>query len=190
MQKIIVFILLAIAVYSCGGTVQNQNSGMESEVVELQKPTFETFFKDWALAVNNEDYKYVSAVFYKDGVGVIESSGAMPTYRIIFSADELPENPELKVTETVMKGELPIIDCDADNYYSKEGCYYSNTGGSLITEILPYCGLNETELLKEQSKTKQISLVVIDTHSFGYYFAEKENGWILLFIDARTPCEA
>jgi hypothetical protein len=90
-------------------------------------------------------------------------------------------------------GDLPVVDCDYANdssAYNKNGCFVQKKNKLRTEKIWEYSEMDEVTKRGIELSASKISVTVINTYNYGFYFALIKNKWYLLFVDLRTPCSA
>lgn len=132
------------------------------------------------------------------GFYAIEATGAMPQIKHIYNNDQFWFLPELKLfqsqsldslTKTPLFEGLPKVICDT-TIYDKQGCFASEENPLQKSRPWNYASLNEKEIQAIEFLAETVSMTVVNTSNFTFYFSKIEGNWYLTFLDLRTPCQA
>jgi hypothetical protein len=159
-------------------------------------------FKQFTNSILNNDTIEFNKFINEDlGLFIIEQSGAMPWFFKVRKIGSYlsPENWSFfnRQFESInLKPEvddLPIVDCDYEkdnSAYNKTGCFVKDTNKLSSEKIWEYTEIDEAMKKEIVKAASLISISVINTFNYRYYFAQINKNWYLLFIDLRIPCSA
>ncbi|MDQ3111579.1 MAG: hypothetical protein M3R17_16955 [Bacteroidota bacterium] len=160
---------------------------------------FNWFYSAFAhAATTGNDTMFDVVIHPQYGLWIIHSAGAVPNFTRVDHIREFkqPDGKSLLPFERdammrVPKEEsLPVLECENDKVYNKEGCFTSLQNTFAEQKIWTYSGL-PAEKDKEISETAStITRTVINTKNYRYYFSLINGSWYLTFLDIMTPCEA
>ncbi|CAN5348325.1 hypothetical protein BH09BAC5_BH09BAC5_28980 [soil metagenome] len=212
-MRIIIFLISLVFLSSCSGTSNNhvpasdsisaKDSLKKAMQEDLPDPSdikqFNWFYSAFVhSATTGDDSLFNILIHPKYGLWVIHSEGALPAFTKIKSildyknADGsklLPfkREPMLSMPK---EEELPVVNCDNKNFYSKSGCFTTLENVFLEQKIWKSAGLaaDQDKLIEESAAT--ISRTVINTEMYRFYFSLINGTWYLTFIDVRKPCNA
>ncbi|MBI3500872.1 MAG: hypothetical protein HY063_03675 [Bacteroidetes bacterium] len=123
----------------------------------------------------------------KEGVWLIQSSGAMPN---MSNTSQVDKNFPVDFSNC-KEEELPKINCDAKTFWTKEGCYVQKINSFKDEKVWTYASLSKEDEAKVEEQAKTIQYTVINTsNNARYYFSFVDGKWYLSFVDLRKPCEA
>lgn len=204
MRKLYGFLILLLAsCYDDGGNqkIKEQSIGILSdtnsaikveEVISSEKDfvSFYRFFSNALLSRNDADL--MQCIHPDNGIHLITSfSGAMPQLQVFKNAAHFDHNENTRLaferldSTVALMPEfevLPKVICE-DNSYDKQGCFADSTSNNI--EQHPWNSNGTFSLLIET-----VSITVINTYNFTFYFSFIEGSWYVTFIDIRTPCSA
>ena len=207
---IIVFTLIA-----CSETTQNENNTQEQQqdtvanttdtlITDVAKkqvePTsFLQFYQQMITAIETKNEAAFNQLFYKDyGLYIIESSGAMPQISKVYEIENYQTSgtkigffdlPFDSLSLMPIKEKLPKVVCEK-NSYDKQGCFQENINPLKDSEIWHYANLNEKEVQAIQFISENVTITVVNTYNYTFYFSQINGSWQLSFIDLRIPCTA
>lgn len=133
-----------------------------------------------------------------NGMYVLSSEGALPgmTNTMSFLGNNLlygkilSEKTGNAVRCELKNEELPVINCDSMSFYNKEGCFMQFQNRLDKSKILEFVKIPREEYEKAMTMMHTITVTVVNTGNFVYYFSHINNKWFLAFLDIRRPCEA
>lgn len=160
---------------------------------------FKDFYRNFFISLmEDNEVRFNTFINSERGVYIIDSKGAMPVFtnvrdissykrqdgRYIFSVDKSTLGFEM------LEEELPMVDCDADGFYDKTGCFTESTNKLMETMLWQHAQLGKTEKNEVVSLAETVSKTVVNTANYVYYFSFIDGNWYLTFLDIRKPCEA
>ena len=86
--------------------------------------------------------------------------------------------------------QLPEIDCDKENFYTKSGSFVQDTNKLGSSEIWKYGNMTPSDEKFAETAIKSVGKTVIVTSGYTYYFSYYQSNWYLTIIDTRKPCNA
>jgi hypothetical protein len=86
--------------------------------------------------------------------------------------------------------ELPKVNCDAKDLYTKTGCFTREINTLKDSKIWEFCSLPQAQADLVARSAQTITRTVLLTDNYTYYFSLINGSWWLTFIDMRRPCEA
>ena len=131
------------------------------------------------------------------GLYVVESRGALPSMfkimdikgiKISFKNKTINELLYHEMEAPIFE-ELPKVICDT-TIYDKQGCFASEENPLQKSRPWNYASLNEKEIQAIEFLAETVSMTVVNTSNFTFYFSKIEGNWYLTFSDLRTPCQA
>ncbi|TND09037.1 MAG: hypothetical protein FD123_1440 [Bacteroidetes bacterium] len=134
----------------------------------------------------------------ENGVYMIESNGAMPQMKNVTDISDFTTaqgKPFFTISRDdliceLKDEELPKVDCDSKDFYSKSGCFTREENTFKEEKTWQYCHLTPDEEKKVTKMAAGITRVVINTKNYRYYFSLINGSWYISFIDMRKPCQA
>ncbi len=149
-------------------------------------------------AVSGNDSLFNVVIHPKHGLWIIHSSGAMPQFtkvmRIQNYKDEMGKGLLPFDRDAMMvapkEEELPKIDCDSKNFYSKSGCFSQLLNAFAQDKIWKNAALSADKDKEIEELASTIMRTVVNTANYKYYFSLIDGSWYLTFIDVREPCSA
>ena len=202
-MRILIFaISLLVLFYSCNSSFSEKKPNKISDSLSAIKNAdtikdFNERFKALILAMQKEDKKSIEAFISPQfGLLIIESEGAMPFFHIESTNEVSFRNIFEKIcSKTVYDGDLknedlPKIDCDKENFYTKEGSFVQDINKLLSSEIWKYGGLSQSDEKFAEKAILSVGKTVIVTEGYTYYFSYYKTNWYLTIIDTRRPCNA
>jgi len=160
---------------------------------------FNWFYSAFAHAATTANDTIFDVVIHREyGLWIIHSAGAVPNFTHINHILEfkLPDGENLlpfkrDAMMNVPKEEtLPVLICDDDKVYDKEGCFTSLQNTFAEQKIWKYAGLSAENDKEIEKSAKTITRTVINTQNYRFYFSLINGSWYLTFMDIMTPCEA
>ena len=160
---------------------------------------FKDFYRNFFISLMEDDeMRFNTFINSKRGLYIIDSKGALPVLTNIkdISSYKRPDGRSIfSVNKStlgfeMLKEDLPKIDCDAPKFYSKTGCFTANTNTLMETMVWQYTNLDENTKEDIISLAETVSVTVVNTANYIYYFSFIDGNWYLTFLDIRTPCEA
>lgn len=150
------------------------------------------------IASKNENNVFNKFIHPENGVYIIESNGALPQMSNVkdmdkftslqgksfftLTRDELIDDP--------LDEELPKVNCDSKDGYSKSGCFTQELNTFKDEKIWQYCHLEAADEKRVTGMAAGITRTVINTKNYRFYFSLIEGSWYISFIDMRKPCSA
>lgn len=149
-------------------------------------------------ATTGDDSLFNTFIHPAHGLWIIHSNGAMPSFTNVkkISEFELPNGKKLlpfdrdKMMTAPKEEELPVVDCDKKDFYSKSGCFTSQRNVFREEKIWQYAGLTPADDKEVNFLSTTITRTVINTETYCFYFSLIDGGWYLTFLDIRKPCSA
>lgn len=160
---------------------------------------FLVYYRQLVSSIDNNDPRSFNGFIHPEyGLCIIEQNGAMPQMRngkdisryktvagkTLFEADKSKLHCELK------EEELPRVDCNKPELWSKAGCFTQEVNTFKDEKIWEYCNLQKKEQEIAAKSAATITRTVINTAGYRFYFSRIEGRWYLTFIDLRVPCSA
>ncbi len=163
----------------------------ESEFGEFYEAFFCAFSQknDWSL-----DYFINSSV----GLFVIDANGAIPQitkiryihqYRKLTDSTGILDYPGC-IGKYPIFGELPKINCDLPERYTKVGAITDTINLLLQSRIEEVATLINTTRDEVKEAFSKIRATTVNTSNYTFYWGVIEGSWHIIAIDVRTPCEA
>ncbi|HEV7230455.1 MAG TPA: hypothetical protein VGO45_03940 [Bacteroidia bacterium] len=132
------------------------------------------------------------------GLNIIESNGALPkitnvrdfaNYKTLHKKAFYDFDGQVLICDPKDE-ELPKIDCNAKDLYTKTGCFTREVNTLKDSKVWEYCNLSKdkSDLVARSAQT--ITRTVLITNNYTYYFSLIKGSWWLTFVDMRRPCEA
>lgn len=122
------------------------------------------------------------------GLWIIESPGAMPAMR---NVKNIEGKFSIDFSNMIADNNVPSVDCDAKNFWTREGCFAQEADLFADTQIWEHSNLSKEDTDKVLKAAQAIKWTVINTRlNARYYFSLIDGKWYLSFVDLRTPCEA
>lgn len=207
----LIFAFILILAIGCSGNEQPQETAADTaspaEVEKVATDTIsETSFAGFLANYN----QLVSSIVQNDapsfnrfihpvhGLCIIESGGAMPQmrngkdigkFRTIAGKSFFEVYKTTPVCE-LKEEELPKIDCNKPELWSKTGCFTQEVNTFKDEKIWEHCGLQDKEETIAAKSAETITRTVINTNGYRYYFSRINSRWYLTFLDLRVPCSA
>jgi hypothetical protein len=160
---------------------------------------FADFYYKFSATIESKNYQMFNGFIHpNNGCYVIESPGAMPVFTSVYDVGEFISKSESKrffdipfvqIDHVVSFEALPKIVCEAQPY-DKLGCYAEKSEELKKSEIWNYAGLSVEESLDVVALVDSLSITVVNTYNYTFYFSKNEGKWYLSFIDLRVPCSA
>lgn len=160
---------------------------------------FEWIYSSFVAASTYSTKDFNIFIHPEHGLWIIRTNGALPQMkRVTDIAPEkgvdgdslIPFNRE-KMIATPIADALPEVNCDMPSFWSKNGCFTSETNTFKESRIWESAGLNDNDANKAKELADKITRVVVNTEmNMRFYFAEISGTWYLLFLDMRVPCSA
>ncbi len=191
------FILFAVTfIFSCGNSKQNEldriiqkklDSAL-SDHGEAERLPAETKKMDFIFIPDKINISNINKFIHPEkGLWVVNSSGAMPN---MTNTSQVDKNFPVDFSNCKLE-ELPKINCELKNFWTKEGCYFQKINSFKDEKIWTYASLKKEDEAKVEATAKKIQYTVINTaNNARYYFALLADGWNLVIVDLRKPCEA
>jgi hypothetical protein len=200
------FLCIALLLLHCGQsapkqpTVPIQTSQTKADSVAKQQlpsqsfPDFYGHFVRYMIA--GKDSASHAFVHPKHGLWVIHANGALPefTHYLKLGAIRIGNNqPLLPVSLAAMnctlkEESLPVVNCDNKEFYAKTGCFAQEINTFSVDKVWRYAKLQATAVSAIETLATTISVTVINTANYKYYFSRINGSWYLTFIDLRRPC--
>lgn len=204
-----IFLLFGACNSDTNGQDENADSisakdSLKKKITEDLPPStdikqFEWIYSSFAAASTYSTKDFNIFIHPEHGLWIIRTNGALPQMMNVKNSavvkgvdgDSLiPFNRE-KMIATPVADALPEIDCDSKTFWSKNGCFTSETNTFKEDKIWQFAGLNDNDAKKVEELSDQITRVVINTEmNMRFYFADINGTWYLLFLDMRVPCGA
>lgn len=216
MKRIALLFLTALAC-SCGnGAKSSDDSTKTSAPATSMKDALSDALADLPPETDLKQFKWAYSLFVQacttkdslalldkfispaDGIYVIESNGAMPQvkhvttlkdYKTLQGKDLLPINRDDMICDPKDE-ELPKVNCDSKDFYSKSGCFTQENNTFKDEKIWQYSHLSPEDEKKIEQLAATITRTVVNTKNYRYYFSLINGSWRLTFIDLRKPCNA
>ncbi len=211
MSKFIQSVFLLFFFVSCSEKQQSpENSGSDSVSVrkktfaeELPPPSdirqFKWFYSGFVKIVSLHADSLMNKLIHPEfGLNIIESRGALPHLSHVTKMSEFKTLDKKSFYEfdaqvlicDLKEEELPKIDCNAKDLYTKTGCFTREVNPLKDSKLWDYCSLtkDQNDLVVRSAQT--ITRTVLLTNNYTYYFSLIKGSWWLTFIDMRRPCEA
>lgn len=181
-----------------------KHDSMEDALADLAPPSdikqFKWFYSLFVkgITTKNENNVFNKFIHPENGVYVIESNGAMPQMTNVKDMDKfttLQGKSFFTLTRDEMiedpaDEELPVVNCDSKDFYSKSGCFTQEQNTFKDEKIWKYCHLEVSDEKKVSAMAAGITRTVINTKNYRFYFSLIEGSWYISFIDMRKPCSA
>jgi len=152
--------------------------------------------------VTSIETKHLSAfnqiICYDNALYIIESSGAMAEVSKVYNNENYKSSATKQgffdltfdsLSLMPIKERLPKVVCEKYSY-DKQGCFQENINPLKDSEIWHYANLNEKEVQAIQFISENVTITVVNTYNYTFYFSQINGSWQLSFIDLRTPCTA
>jgi hypothetical protein len=132
------------------------------------------------------------------GLNIIESRGALPhmshvtkfsEYKTLDRKSFFDFDAQVLICD-LKEEELPKVDCNAKDLYTKTGCFTREVNLLKDSKIWEYCSLTKGQADLVIRSAQTITRTVLLTNNYTYYFSLIKGSWWLTFIDMRRPCEA
>ena len=205
--------LLFVMLSSCGPDAESTSSSGDSlsakdslkkEITENLSSSssieqFEWIYSSFVAAATKDSTAFNVFINKESGLWIIYSNGAMPQMVNVKSIAQFKTNaggPLIpldrdKMICTPSEDPLPEIDCNAAAFWTKSGCFTSETNTFKTERIWDYAGLNDADGKKVEELAGKITRVVINTElNLRMYFTDVNGTWYLTFLDVRMPCSA
>ncbi len=211
MKKIILLFFLAGIVQACSEkqgpystTATDSVPTVKKELSEELPPPsdirqFKWFYSGFVKLISFQADTLLNKLIYPAyGLNIIESKGAMPVitnvkdfaaFKTLGKKAFYDFDAQILVCD-LKEEELPKIDCNAKDYYTKSGCFTREVNTLKDSKIWEFSNLSksQTDLLLQSVQT--ITRTVVVTANYTYYFSLIKGGWWLTFVDMRKPCQA
>ena len=160
---------------------------------------FNWFYSAFAhAATSGNDTLFDVVIHPEHGLWIIHSEGAVPQFTHVNHILEYKKTDgksilpfERDAMMNVPKEEdLPVVNCDSKNFYSKSGCFTSMENKFAEQKIWKYAGLPADKDKEIEELASTITRTVINTENYRFYFSLINGSWYLTFMDIRRPCEA
>lgn len=200
---------------SCSETTQNENNTQEqqqdtvvsaadtliTDVAKKQADTtsFLQFYRQLVTTIETKNPAAFNQLIYDDyGLYIIESSGAMPEVSKVYNIENYTSSATKQgffeltfdsLSLMPIKEKLPKVVCEKNNY-DKQGCFQENINPLKDSEIWHYANLNEKDVQAIQFISENVTITVVNTYNYTFYFSQINGSWQLSFIDLRIPCTA
>ena len=199
---LISFLFCLTIIFSCHSEIEKKNSSGKSNSLNISNNSdsikdFTKRFAELIKAMQTQNQgkidEFISPQF---GLLIIESHGAMPFFNISSRNEVAFRNKfEAICNTTIFEGDLkieqlPKIDCDKENFYSKSGSFVQDTNKLNSSEIWKYGNLSTADEKFAENAIKSVGKTVILTSGYTYYFSFYKLNWYLTIIDTRKPCNA
>jgi hypothetical protein len=212
-MKKLCFLLLPVLFFaSCSGSKPKIEKETSSDTLSLRKHTmaeelpppsdirqFKWFYSGFIKLVSLHADTLLNKLINPDfGLFVIESNGALPHVTFVkdFSVFKTLQkkafydfNSQVLVCDP-KEEDLPKVDCNAKDLYSKTGCFTKETNPLKNSKLWEYCSMSKSQADLMARSVQTITRTVLITDNYTYYFSLIKGGWWLSFIDMRRPCEA
>jgi hypothetical protein len=205
--------LITFLLVSCGAENTNEHvaadsmskrDSLDKKVKENLPPVNELQQFNWFYsafvnaAVTGNDSVLDHYIEPKNGVWIIYSNGAMPSFKNVKHIGDfknasgkkiIPLNKENMIADP-KEEELPVIDCEKAEHFNKSGCFTSTHNYFLEEKIWEYAGLTPDQDKQVLTTARTVSRTVVNTAVGRFYFSLIGETWYLSFIDLRQPCQA
>jgi hypothetical protein len=211
MKNYISAIFLLVSLYSCSEPVKTE-SDHKIDTLAVRKRTFaeeipppsdlkqfKWFYSAFVKLVALHDDTLLNKVINPEfGINIIESNGALPKitnvkdfskFRTIRRKPFYEFNTDVLICDP-KEEELPKVNCDAKDLYTKTGCFTREINTLKDSKIWEFCSLPKAQADLVASSAQTITRTVLLTDNYTYYFSLINGSWWLTFIDMRRPCEA
>lgn len=180
-------------------TVKVDSTALENAKLMPDTTSFLQFYQQLVTVIETKNAAAFNQLFYKDyGLYIIESSGAIPEVSKVYEIENYQTSgTKLGFFELTfdslslmpIKEKLPKVVCEKNNY-DKQGCFQENINPLKDSEIWHYANLNEKEVQAIQFISENVTITVVNTYNYTFYFSQINGSWQLSFIDLRIPCTA
>lgn len=200
-------------VVACGPGEESNSSTADSmsakdslkqDITESLPPStditqFEWIYSSFVAAATKDSTAFDVFINKETGLWIIYSTGAVPQMTnvksIAWFKDNMGQNliplNRDKMICTPSEDPLPTIECDSKNFWSKSGCFTSETNTFKTERTWDYVHLGDSDSKKVEELAGKITRVVINTEmNMRFYFTEVNGTWYLVFLDLRQPCSA
>lgn len=180
-------------------TVKVDSTALENAKLMPDTNTFLQFYQQLVTAIETKNPAAFNQLIYDDyGLYIIESSGAIPEVNKVYEIENYTSTttkqgffslPFDSLSLMPLKEKLPKVVCEKNNY-DKQGCFQENINPLKDSEIWHYANLNEKEVQAIQFISENVTITVVNTYNYTFYFSQINGSWQLSFIDLRIPCTA
>jgi len=170
------------------------NTGYKTQ--DFKEP-YKEFFSS---IIDKDAVKFNHFINPEFGVYIIYAKGAMPQ---MLSVNDITEfkNPvdgssffELdpaKVGYELLDEELPKVDCDkSPEFYTKSGAFTQPVNEFQNDKIWEHADISKDAKNTVSQLANTISMTVLNTANYRYYFSNFNGKWYITFIDTRKPCQS
>jgi hypothetical protein len=211
MKHLICATLIGMLFMSCSGKQPKQENGKidtaavrkQTLMEELPPPSdirqFRWFYSGFVKFVSLHADTLMNKMIHPEyGLNVIESQGALPhmthvkdfaEFRTLRKKSFYDFDAKVLVCDPKDE-ELPKIDCNAKDLYSKSGCFTREVNNLKSSKVWEFCNLSKDQMDLVIRSVDTITRTVVVTENYTYYFSLIKGGWWLTFIDMRRPCQA
>jgi hypothetical protein len=211
MRKFICGIALSVMLISCSQNPANHANAVadstearkKSFAEELPPPSdirqFKWFYSGFVKLVSlHADTLLNKLICPEFGLTIIESNGALPHLTNVKDFTEFKTlgkkafydfDAQVLICD-LKEEELPKIDCNAKDYYTKSGCFTREINTLKDSKVWEYGNFSKTQADLMVQAVQTITRTVIVTANYTYYFSLIKGGWWLTFVDMRKPCQA
>jgi len=211
MKHLICILFIGIGFISCTDKTGKQDEkGPDSATVrkrtfaeELPPPSdirqFRWFYSGFVKMVSLHADSLMNKLVHPEyGLHIIESQGALPHMTRVkdfadFHTLQKKTFYEFDVHLLICdpkEEELPKVDCNAKDLYTKSGCFTREVNNLKDSKVWEFCNLSKDQEDLVIRSVQTITRTVIVTSNYTYYFSLIKGGWWLTFIDMRRPCQA
>lgn len=207
------FIAVALLFNACGedtqsATVksdsQSARDSLKQQITNSLPPSedfkqFEWIYSSFVAAATYNVKSFDVFIDKQEGLWVITSNGALPTMTHVFTIrgvlnyknDSLvPMNGSMMACD-LKNEDIPKTDCNSKTFWTKNGCFTSETNTFKDEKIWDYAGLQEKDAKQAETLAGKITRTVVNTQmNMRMYFMLKNGSWYLVFLDLREPCSA
>jgi hypothetical protein len=211
MKHLICTFLLGMLFFSCSEKQAKQDTkDIDSVTVrkqtlseELPPPSdirqFRWFYSGFIKLVSLHADTLMNKLIHPEyGLHIIESQGALPhmvrvkdfaEFRTLQKKSFYDFDAHILICD-LKEEELPKVDCNAKDLYSKSGCFTREVNNLKDSKVWEFCNLSKEQEDLVIRSVQTITRTVVVTANYNYYFSLIKGGWWLTFIDMRKPCQA
>lgn len=180
-------------------TVKVDSTALENAKLMPDTTSFLQFYRQLVTTIETKNPAAFNQLIYDDyGLYIIESSGAMPEVSKVYNIENYTSSATKQgffeltfdsLSLMPIKEKLPKVVCEKNNY-DKQGCFQENINPLKDSEIWHYANLNEKDVQAIQFISENVTITVVNTYNYTFYFSQINGSWQLSFIDLRIPCTA